>query len=124
MRAGGVEVSVSGVDVEVFERFVDLGLAFEEIDIFEGVLGMMMKKVLGESFEVLVSAWAFAGFEVVAFGEVHDATEHSFLDKVASRIVLPDDTLESGADPVFIRDCMTRYWFLAACWNTTRGAMK
>ena len=66
-----------------------------------------VRAIGGESFEVLLSAWAFAGFEVVAFGEVHDATEHSFLDKVASRIVLPDDTLESGADPVFIRDCMT-----------------
>lgn len=107
MRAGGMEVSVSGVEVEVFERFVDLGLAFEEMDVFEGVLGMMKKKVFGESFEVLVSAWTFAGFEVVAFGEVHDTSEHSFLDKVASRIVLSDDTLESGADPVFIGDDMT-----------------
>lgn len=107
MRAGGVEVSVSGVEVEVFERFVDPGLAFEEMDVFEGVLGMMIEKVFGESFEVLVSAWAFAGLEVVAFGEVHDATEHSLLDEVASRIVLSDDTLESGADPVFIGDCMT-----------------
>ena len=69
-----------------------------------GEMGMMMKKVLGESFEVLVSARAFAGYEVVTFGEVHDATEHSFLDKSAPRIVLPDDMLESGADPVFIRD--------------------
>jgi hypothetical protein len=120
MGAGGVEVSVSGVEVEVFERFVDLGLAFEEIDISEGVLGMMMKKVLGESFEVLVSARAFAGFEVVASGEVHDATEHSFLDKVASRIVLPDDTLESGADPVFIRDCMTTVLVLSGLLECTK----
>jgi hypothetical protein len=81
--------------------------AFEKINIFEGVLGVMMNKIFGVSFGVLVSARAFAGFEVVTFGEVHDAAEHSFLGKVASRIVLPDDTLESGADSVFIRDCMT-----------------
>jgi hypothetical protein len=39
---------------------------------------------------VLVSAWTFAGFEVVAFGQVEDATKNSFLDKIASRIVLSD----------------------------------
>jgi hypothetical protein len=107
MRAGGVEMSVSGVEVKVFERFVDLGLAFEEIDVFEGVLGMMMEKIFGDSFEVPISAWAFAGFEVVAFGDVHDATDHSFLDEGTSRVVLPDDTLEPGADPVFIGDGVT-----------------
>ena len=106
MRAGGVEVSVPGVEVEVFERFVDLGLAFEEIDIFEGVLGMMVKKVLGESFEVLVSARAFAGFEVVAFGQIETSTGSAFLEIVAAGIVLSDDALQSGVDPVPIIDGM------------------
>jgi hypothetical protein len=68
---------------------------------------MMKQKVFGNSFEVLVSACAFAGFEVVAIGQVDDATQNSFLDKIASRIVLPDDTLESGKYPVVIRDRMT-----------------
>jgi hypothetical protein len=95
-----------GFDIQPFEHAHVVGLFLGAITP-KGEMRKMMKKVFDESFEVFVSARTFAGFEVVAFGEVHDASEHSFLDKVASRIVLSDDTLESGVDPVFIGDDVT-----------------
>jgi hypothetical protein len=38
----------------------------------------------------------------VALGEVHHTTKNPFLHEVASGIVLPNDPLEAGSDPLFI----------------------
>ena len=47
---------------------------------------------------------AFAGLEVVAFGQIETATVRPFLEIVAAEIVLCDDALQSGLNPVPVID--------------------
>ena len=101
-----MKVAVAGIQMEVFEGFAGCGVVVEEVLMFEGVLGVVLEEIFGKTFEMAVAAGAFAGLEVVAFGQIETSTGSAFLEIVAAGIVLSDDALQSGVDPVPIIDGM------------------
>ncbi len=100
----GVDLTAARIEMGVLEGFGACRVVGEEVLMFESVLGMMKEEIFGKNFEMAVAVGAFAGLEVVAFGQIETATGRPFLEIVAAEIVLYDDALQSGLNPVPVID--------------------
>lgn len=106
VRAGGVEMTVASIKMEVFQGLGQGGDLRKKIVRLERELAVGMGEISREAGEVPISTGAFARFKIVAFGNVGEVSQNSALHESTAGSVVAKDPLKTHADPLGIWDLM------------------